>query len=64
MEDKEIQAGIIGTYSSIISVIKNMPGMRIEDVFRSTNIKELQDEKEYLEKIFLDISINNINPKN
>jgi hypothetical protein len=50
--DERIQEGILQTYKSIISVLKNMPGMRVEDLFEATNINELIDEKEYLEKLF------------
>jgi len=52
MKNEETEKGIIETYSSIISILKNMPGMKIEDVFASTNVNELEDEKKYLENIF------------
>ena len=52
MENKEIEKGIIETYSSIISVLRTLPGMRMEDVFSATPIKELEDEKSYLESVF------------
>ena len=52
MENKEVEKGIIETYSSIISVLRTLPGMRMEDVFNSTPIKELENEKAYLESVF------------
>jgi hypothetical protein len=52
MKNEEIKRGILETYSSIISVLKNMPGMKMEEVFSGTTVKELQDEKEFLERLF------------
>lgn len=52
MENKEIEAGIITTYKSIISILKQLPGMKMEDVFAGTDVKELEDELNYLESIF------------
>ena len=53
-QDLEREKEIISTYRTIISVLKNMPGMRMEDAFRSCSAKELEQEKEYLETVFKD----------
>lgn len=49
---EEIKKGILGTYSCIISVLEKMPGMKIEDVFRSTNVNELKKEEQLLKELF------------
>ena len=54
MKNEEIERGIISTYKSIISILKNRPGMTIEEVFRRSDVKELESEKEYLETFFND----------
>ncbi len=57
MKNKETETGILETYSSIISVLKNFPGMRICDVFEATPKQELEDEKKYLQDLFGDIVV-------
>ena len=49
---EQIQQGILSTYRTIISHLRNFPGSKLEDVFRSSSDEELTEEKEYLEEIF------------
>jgi hypothetical protein len=48
MEGKEI----LSTYSCVISHLKNRPGARVEDMFRSSSVSELEAEKKSLEELF------------
>lgn len=51
-DEKDIQKGILETYGTLISVLKKLPGMSMEDVFRSTPVEELEEEKKFLEDLF------------
>lgn len=48
----EIEKGIIETYTSIISHLKGLPGTKLEDLFRSSSVAELQSELDYLKSTF------------
>lgn len=43
--------GVLDTYGCIVSHLKNMPGARLEDIFPSSSVAELEQEYEFLKKL-------------
>jgi hypothetical protein len=48
---KLVATPIMDTYRCIIIALENMPGMKMEDVFRGSSPDELRVERDYIEKL-------------
>lgn len=52
MQMERIETKIISTYNCVISTLRSMPGMRVEELFRSSSLAELASERNHLQQLF------------